>query len=146
MSESEAGTTTPALTKRERKALARIEHERIRKLKEEILDFPVFQQEEVLPLKYYIHQDIYEILKKRRRAEKGFITKPEKTELKTVIQAVLKKYCKRKVYFQAAILKGKRYHLDASEEYGICAGDMEGFKGFLAMCQNHSRELSSGDL
>ncbi|OCB03904.1 hypothetical protein BBC27_05780 [Acidithiobacillus ferrivorans] len=148
--ETFAEAEAPGLTKKQRKAIAKAEFFRIKKLKEEILAFPVFQGEEVLPLKYYIHKDIYQVIKQRRRDDSGAITKLEKAEIKAGIQSVLKKYCKRMVYYQAAIAKGKRYFLDGTEEYGITSQDMAGFSAFLALYQRTftpraNTEVSEGE-
>ena len=134
---------TPPLTKRrkheERLREQALNRERKRALEREIMDFPVFQQAEVLPLKYYIHKDIYQAVKKRR-AERGEpLTVEEKDTIKAEIQRILKIYCRSRNYCIAAMVKQKRYHLDGTEEYGICRGDMGGFVNWAKMHEKARR-------
>ena len=123
--------TRPRVETREekiaRKAAITAEMERRRQLKIEIFDFPIFQQPEVLPLKYGIDKEMLKVIRDRRRARGESCNKSEQKQLHEEIRAALKKYVHKEQYVIAAMIKQKRYHLDATEEYGICRQDMQSF-------------------
>ena len=110
-----------------RKAAVTAEMERRRQLKIEIFDFPVFHQDEVLPLRYGIDKEMLKVIRDRRRARGESCNKAEQKQLHEEIRAALKKYVHKEQYVIAAMIKQKRYHLDATEEYGICKQDMQSF-------------------
>ena len=113
-----------------RKAAATAENARNRQRKIDMFDFPVFQQEEVLPLKYGIDKEMLRAIRDKRRARGESCNKAEQKILHEEIRAALKTYVHKQSYVIAAMTKGKRYHLDATEEYGICSQDMAGFVAY----------------
>ena len=141
--------TLPRVETREekiaRKAAATAENERRRQLKIEIFDFPVFHQEEVLPLKYGIDKEMLKIIRDRRRARGESCNKAEQKKLHEEIRAALKTYVHKQAYVIAAMVKGKRYHLDATEEYGICAQDMSGFVAFARRYESRKKHQKGAD-
>lgn len=111
----------------EKKASAQAEQQRMRDLKLEISDFPVFHQVEVLPLKIGTYYDMKKAVYARRRASGREITREEKEEIKAAINRFLAKYCGRLDYKMAGILIRKRYDLDANEVADVSEKDLCGF-------------------
>ncbi len=112
-------------TRPEGKAFKRI-------IKTEVMQFPVFTQGEILPMKYRIRDDMREVLCRTYGKDK-------KAVINAVIDKLLKDYCsqvKRPDYALAAVLKQHRYDLHGKPVQKISQKDMT---AFVAALRYHER-------
>lgn len=103
-----------------------------RLIKAEVMQFPVFTQGEILPLKYHIRDDIREVLCRKYGKDK-------KAVINACIDKLLKDYCsqvKRPDYALAAVMKQRRYDMNAQSVGRISQKDMT---TFVAALRYHER-------
>jgi hypothetical protein len=103
-----------------------------RLIKAEVLQFPVFTQGEILPLKYHIRDDMREVLCRT-------YGKNKKAVINACIDKLLKDYCsqvKRPDYALAGVLKQHRYDLHGKPVQKISEKDMT---AFVAALRYHER-------
>ena len=103
-----------------------------RLIKAEVLQFPVFNQGDILPLKYKIRDDMREVHCRTHGKDK-------KAVINAVIDKLLKDYCsqvKRPNYALAAVLKQRRFDLHGKPVQKISEKDMT---AFVAALRYHER-------
>ena len=103
-----------------------------RLIKAEVMQFPVFTQGEILPLKYHIRDDMREVLCRKYGKDK-------KAVINACIDKLLKDYCsqvKRPDYALAAVMKQRRYDLQGKPIQKISQKDMT---TFVAALKYHER-------
>ncbi|MHB1631791.1 MAG: ProQ/FinO family protein [Acidithiobacillus sp.] len=107
-----------------------------RLIKTEVMQFPVFTQGEILPLKYRIRDDMREVLCRTHGKDK-------KAVINAVIDKILKDYCsqvKRPDYALAAVLKQRRFDLHGKPVQKISEKDMTAFVAALRYHERLQRE------
>ena len=121
----------------EQAELSRTEGKTFKRLiKTEVMQFPVFTQGEILPLKYRIRDDMREVLGRTHGKDK-------KAAINAVIDKLLKDYCsqvKRPDYALAAVLKQQRYDLHGKPVQKISQKDMTAFVAALRYHERLQRE------